>query len=261
MRFSTPSVSDVRFVETTLPFLDHTEWCRLRVDTQHGMHADGIVFRPHFRNTEHMSASFSCHGFAFGAVLGIVQAGGFIPGPGERRKNSLKVSGRFCATDFWDAFDKGTGHGLGFATDLPDGNKALKSFCTPCVNEIWPTDLAVPPTRMHGQRYCSKAAPGFHGVLPGVLVKAVFVNKFCKKNFTIHNGSPKLDNFSLVRVCGQNWTRCWTERMCKAMCGRTQTRPSMAHRSNNGTWYCQDCADSRTNRTAYLRIADTPHAV
>ena len=103
----------------------------------------------------------------------------------------------------------------------------------PCVIEIWPVDLQFLPTHMHHHKYCFESAPGFEGVLPGVVIEAVYINQILFQNFLIHHESgdnPDLRDPFHVRVCGQNSSRFGTEKMYQATCGRLSfgTPPPMA---------------------------------
>ena len=166
-----------------------------------------------------------------------------------------------------EAFDKGAGHSLDFATGLPDGNKALNFFCMPCVLEIWPADLKFLPTHLHEHKYCFEAASDFEGVLLGAVVKAVYLNHVLFNNFLLHHESQDFSDFcdpSRVRVCGQNWKRFGTEKMYQATCGRLLTMDSdpdciryhpIGHKSNTGIWYCRACADYRVHEKDCAKFA------
>ena len=63
--------------------------------------------------------------------------------------------------------------------------------------------------------------------MPGVVIKAVYINQILFQNFLIHHeigDNPDLRDPFHVRVCGQNSRRFGTEKMYQATCGRLLIR-------------------------------------
>ena len=147
VHFPRPVVSKPASAKPTdVPGFKATEWWRVDVDSYDGVLKE-VKVQHHWFHDQDMSTQTYFHGAPFGAVLGMMFAGGFIPGPGMCRKHTRKVSGCFCSTVVADAFAKGTGHQLDFAEPKDDGDKRLNIYCMPCVVEIHPYDLV--PTHIH----------------------------------------------------------------------------------------------------------------
>ena len=90
-----------------------SEWIRIAVRMQVG--EDRVQWGDYFNQaSENLSLMCFYHGCPFGAVLGMINEGGFIPGEGTCTKKSRRVAGCFCSQSFWEAFDKGRGHMLDF---------------------------------------------------------------------------------------------------------------------------------------------------
>jgi len=259
IRFPTPNVSKpIPVTCGSLPGFGEEEWERYDIDTCEGLQKE-VKFQTHWWNNENMSERTFYHGAPFGAVVGMIAAGGFIPGPGKCRKGSRRVSGCFCSTDFGDAFSKGTFHQLDFAEvkAKANGDKALNIFCMPCVVEIWPVDL-VPPTYMHGNKYCFEPAPdspACQNVLPGVAIKHVFINRFLFQNFLFHHSFPDLSNPLQRRICGQNKSRFTTKDVYQATCGLILESDTKTHVSRTGIWYCRSCTDLHVNHSDHITFA------
>ena len=259
IRFPTPNVSKpIPVTCGSLPGFGEEEWERYDIDTCEGLQKE-VKFQIHWWNNENMSERTYYHGAPFGAVVGMIAAGGFIPGPGKCRKGSRRVSGCFCSTDFGDAFSKGTFHQLDFAEvkAKANGDKALNIFCMPCVVEIWPVDL-VPPTYMHGNKYCFEPAPdspACQNVLPGVAIKHVFINRFLFENFLFHHSFPDLSNPLQRRICGQNKSRFTTKDVYQATCGLILESDTKTHVSRTGIWYCRSCTDLHVNHSDHITFA------
>ena len=147
MRFPMPKVTPPQTM-SHLPGFAPEEWVRFDLESYADISKE-FKTEHHWWHSEDMSAKHYWHGAPWGAVVGMIAAGGFIPGPGTCRKNTRKVTGCFCSASFEEAFSKGANHQLDFAEGQPDGDKALNIFCMPCVVEIWPIDLRR-PTHMHG---------------------------------------------------------------------------------------------------------------
>ena len=95
MRFPIPSVTGPKPTQHFFPRFDHSEWFRFDTDTLARMQDDNVSFQNPWTHNDNMSASTFFHGCPFGAVLGMIRAGGFIPGPGKCRKNGIKVKACF----------------------------------------------------------------------------------------------------------------------------------------------------------------------
>ena len=170
-----------------------------------------------------------------------------------QEKTGRKVTGCFCSTNFADAFAKGTGHQLDFAEPKDDGDKRLNIYCMPCVVEIHPYDLV--PTHMHGNKYCFEAAPG-QGVLPGVLIKTIYINEKLLQNFLEHHISDfDLTDPQIARICGQSYERFTTPDIYQATCGRVLTWETVAHKSRSGICYCRSCTEYHVNGASAISLA------
>ena len=186
------------------------------------------------------------HGTPLGAVLGMYYKGGFIPGQGTCQKKGKTKAGAFCTTEFFGAFDKGTSHLHDFAVQDGAGNKALNLLCMPTVIELEKKHLHNPPTSMHKFKHVFEGDIG--KVLPGVLIRAVHINLVLFENYSKALELAKkgcLENPQQARLCGQNKTR-FTGAFYQATCARFMPWAQVAHTSNTGIWYCQQCARFRT---------------
>ena len=253
IQFQTPTVKGPFPVSTVerFAYVDPEEWFAYDISTLVDMrYHEAARMRDHWSQSENMSQLQLFHGTVLGAACGMIGVGGFIPGPGKCRKNSRRVSGAFCATSFADALEKGMGHQLDYAEDAGDCNKKLNMFCMPVVVELQAIDWH--PTHMHSSKYCFEAPPGFAGVLPGVIIKRLFINKILVQNFKQHGQHvgvrPELADPFMVRVCGQNASKFQTP-LRQATCGRILYASDWNSivKSTAGFWYCRACAKFRVH--------------
>ena len=237
--------------------IDEKEWMKYNTNTFADMQARiGISYymTQEWENlTLDEDGNVRClyHGTVWGAAMGMVVKGGFIPGPGKcklRSGRKRSVQGAFCSTDFASAFLKGTGHQLDYAISSENGGKRLNILCMPVVVEICAVNLD--PTRMHGSKYCFETPPGLvePSVLPGVIITAIYINRELLRNFVYHHLQepklrPDLGNPDEVRVCGQNRSQFKTP-MYQQTCGRILNPQNIAftYKSGGGIWYCCACA-------------------
>jgi hypothetical protein len=242
------------YSELNWAHLPKEEWCRVAVEMNIGEQARWTSYWSP-QNID-MSSRFWYHGCPFGAFLGMLQAGGFIPGPNTCTKNSRKVKGAFCTESFWEAFDKGQGHMFDFAVNESTGNKRLNIFCMPVVIEVRPVTCHVAPTRMHGSKHCFEGRSGV--VHPGVQVAAVHLNKEVFKNFVIaghDTTSEVLANPYAARICGQN-SSLFRGQVYQGSCGRIlRWGRDKIHVSNTGIWYCKACTPFRAGNSQVMSFA------
>ena len=161
-------------------------------------------------------------------------------------RKGKRRAGAFCTTEFFGAFDKGTSHLHDFAVPDGTGNKALNLLCMPTVIELEQKQLHNPPTSMHHSKHVFEGEIG--KVLPGVLIRAVHINRVLFDNYSKALELAKkgcLGNPQEARLCGQNKTR-FTGDFYQATCARFLPWAQTAHTSNTGIWYCQQCARFRT---------------
>lgn len=250
--FPTPSLTGPLPVES-FEYIDPAEWAAFDISTLADMtFHEGPQMTDHWTQSENMSTLQLWHGTVLGAAIGMIGKGGFIPGPGKCRKNSRKVKCAFCATSFAESFEKGMGHQLDYAEDAPDSNKKLNMMCMPVVVELQALDWRPRPTHMHGSKYCFEAPPGFAGVLPGVIIKKLYINKVLVKNFNGHKDfRPELEDPYMVRVCGQN-PKKFQIPLYQATCGRILHASEVCHQSNTGIWYCGACVKFRVHEGSYV---------
>lgn len=152
-----------------------------------------------------------------------------------------------------EALEKGMGHQLDFA-QYADGNMGLNTYCMPVVVELQAIAWHPGPTRMHSEKFCFEAPPGFEGVLPGVVIKSVFINTPMLENFQQHSHiRPEFADPYKVRVCGQNSSKLQSGTLYQATCGRILYANSKYKISNTGIWYCEACAQFRVNGSYTLK--------
>ena len=108
MRFPVARIGKPQPVTTHHPGFDHEEWERFDLQSFAAIKSE-VRVQEHWWNNMCMSDKIYYHGAPFGAVLGMLAAGGFIPGPGKCRKNTRSVSGCFCSEDWGEAFSKTMG--------------------------------------------------------------------------------------------------------------------------------------------------------
>ena len=253
IKFPTPTLIGPLTVEN-FQHIDPAEWAAFDISTFADMtEHDGDRMEDHWTQNENMSAMRLYHGTVMGAVFGIISAGGFVPGEGKCRKNSRARKGAFCTTDFAQAFEKGTGHTLDYAEDAPDGNKKLNMMCMPVVVELHALDWRPPPTHMHGNKYCFEEPSLLcKGVLPGVIITKLYINKVLVENFNRHKHFyPERADPYKVRVCGQNAQTFQTE-MYQATCGRILLASDSFYQSNTNIWYCHACFKFRVQEGPYV---------
>ena len=106
-------------------------------------------------------------------------------------------------------------------------------------------------THMHGAKYCFETPPGQpeRSVLPGVIITAIYINRYLLQNFAYHHLHepqlrPDLQDSHQVRVCGQNSSQ-FKGKIYQQTCGRILDRADYEsiHLSRTGIWYCRACAE------------------
>ena len=145
------------------------------------------------------------------------------------------------------------GHQLDYAEDAPDGNKKLNMMCMPVVVELQALDWRPRPTHMHGSKYCFEAPSLlFEGVLPGVTITKLYINKVLVENFNGHKHFyPEREDPYEVRICGQN-PQTFQKEIYQATCGRILRASDFCHRSNTNIWYCDACVKFRVHEGPYV---------
>ena len=126
-------------------------------------------------------------------------------------------------------------------------------MCMPVVVELRALDWRPPPTHMHGNKYCFEAPSLLcKGVLPGVIITKLYINKVLVENFYRHrNFYPERADPCKVRVCGQNAQKFQTE-MYQATCGRILLASDSFYQSNTNIWYCHACVKFRVHGGPYV---------
>ena len=86
-------------------------------------------------------------------------------------------------------------------------------------------------------------------VLPGVIITAIYINRYLLENFAYHHLNepqlrPDLQDSHQVRVCGQNSSQ-FKGKIYQQTCGRILYAAdyNSIHASKTGIWYCRACSD------------------
>lgn len=248
MTFATPSwKGPLPLPDGDFQHIDSAEWCCYESSTSMDMIQAGVTMNDYWTQSTNMSELRLFHGTVWGAVVGMLASGGFIPGPGRCRKNSRSVKGCFCADSFDGAFAKGMGHQLDYATDVATGDKSLNLFCMPVVVELRAVNLSnLRLTHMHGSKYCFEPPLGWTGVLPGVIIQKIYINKILVANFAKHHliDPTSLQDPEKVRVCGQSRLQ-FKVPLYQATCGKILDAAADYESikvSKGGIWYCKACS-------------------